>query len=239
MTFSLKFDDYYRLLALHRALMEAKFCEVPNDLPVSGSPFVAEVANEVVEALSLWKKAEGDSGWEEWRRIDPSRREWRIAVLRAASGESWAKLDQTTKEKLGRNLLSPFTFDDALLADFIKAVDREAPPRPTLVENRTERALEALNAILVMLRDLASREKCSDKMFRILDSAELLPMLMLRGDYGYERFEEVLRDMAEQHPRECGLALERFAGTSSEPASGEGSYAGRSTRAGRLGGEQE
>lgn len=221
MTFTLKFDEYYRLLALHRALMEAKFCEVPSDLPVSGSPFVAEIAHKVVEALLEWKKAEGGEGsWDEWRRIDASRPEWRIAVLRAAQGESWVKLDSATKAELSRNLLSPFTFDDALLTQFIAAVDREAPPRPVLPENRTGRALEALNAIFVMLRYLAAEEKCSTKMFKILDDAELLPLLMLRGDYGYQRFWETLQEMAERNPKECGLALQRFAAGQAAGASG-------------------
>ena len=79
-------------------------------------------------------------------------------------------------------------------------------------DDKMRRALEALNAILVWLRMLASEEQSSKKMFEILDAAELLPLLLLKGDRGYQRFGEMLADLAERHPRECRLALERFKG---------------------------
>jgi hypothetical protein len=78
--------------------------------------------------------------------------------------------------------------------------------------DKMHRALEALNAILVWLRMLASEEKSSRKMFEILDAAELLPLLLLKGEKGYQEFEVMVADLAERYPRECGLALQRFKG---------------------------
>ena len=81
-------------------------------------------------------------------------------------------------------------------------------------EDQQKRALEAINAILVMLRHVASEDKCSARMHRILDSAEVIPLYLLQGEQGWERSREMLEAMAKEFPFECGLALRRFMGQS-------------------------
>jgi hypothetical protein len=134
MTFSLQFDEHHKLLALHRALMEAKFCEVPNDPAVSGSGLVAALANQVLDGLIHWNdNATGDPTWIEWRKISAQRVEWQTAVMRASS-LNWQELDPATKVELSCNLLSPFSFDDATLAKFIEAAEAHChrPERPNV-----------------------------------------------------------------------------------------------------------
>lgn len=45
-----KIGDYYELLALHKALLEAKFHQEPNNIEVCFSPIVAKLSNEIVDA---------------------------------------------------------------------------------------------------------------------------------------------------------------------------------------------
>lgn len=57
--------DYYELLNLNKALLEAKFNEFPNNEYITGSPIIAQICNEVVQLLS--EKGEKES-WNEWRK---------------------------------------------------------------------------------------------------------------------------------------------------------------------------
>jgi hypothetical protein len=73
---------------------------------------------------------------------------------------------------------------------------------------RLQRAMLALNSILVMLRHAATEEGSRERIYAVLDSAELMPLLIMKGDY--KRFEEMLEALAETHPREGALALRKF-----------------------------
>ena len=44
-------SDYYDLLNLHKALMEAKFHDNPDNEYISGSPIIAKIMNEIVEKI--------------------------------------------------------------------------------------------------------------------------------------------------------------------------------------------
>lgn len=78
------------------------------------------------------------------------------------------------------------------------------------MDDRERRAILALNGLLVMLRHLALQEQSSRTMYGILDATELMPLLLLKGDLGYVRFEEMLVDLAARYPRECTYALQKF-----------------------------
>ena len=45
-------SDYYDLLNLHKALMEAKFHDNPDNEYISGSPIIAKIMNEIVDILA-------------------------------------------------------------------------------------------------------------------------------------------------------------------------------------------
>ena len=120
-------NDYYKLLSLHRALMEAKFAEQPNDPDISGSRFVAEMADQVIEMLITMEKERGHSEkaarWSEWRKISESRREWQIALDRLRTCRSWEKWSVIEKTDYAKILFSPLTVDDELLKVFIRKGD--------------------------------------------------------------------------------------------------------------------
>jgi len=118
--------DYYELLALHRALLEAKFCDEPNDNDVSGSPIVASLHRQLVEALveaeSERKGVEARSAWTKWLALSSGRREWKVALGRARSEPQWNGWTEKDRLSYARALLSPFSVSDELLAEFIRCV---------------------------------------------------------------------------------------------------------------------
>lgn len=121
-------NNYYELLAVHRALLEAKFTLYPNDSDVTGSQFVADVANRVLDAIISIDEQKGAykkvDQWEKWRLIDPSRREWQIALSRArSSGQQWLEWNLEDKYNYIRILLSPYIVDDKMIEMFINQVN--------------------------------------------------------------------------------------------------------------------
>lgn len=120
-------SDYYDLLALHRALLESKFCDEPNDMDVSASPIIAKLHKQLLKVLieiEVEKKGEDSRvSWAEWLKIDSERREWQQALKRARHESLWQEWDVNTKKNYIYNLLSPFHLDDVQVCDFIVQVD--------------------------------------------------------------------------------------------------------------------
>lgn len=121
-------SDYYDLLNLHKALMEAKFCDEPNNTYVSASPIVARLHNELLEILinadadKNGIKVRGD--WERWKTIDESRREWKIGLERLKYESCWSKFNFDEKVEYTLNLLAPFSVKDEILEKFIEEADK-------------------------------------------------------------------------------------------------------------------
>lgn len=119
-------NDYYELLALHRALLEAKFCDKPNDHDVSASPIVAELHKRLIRSLidvEMDKKGESaKSEWNDWLKIDATRREWKVGLQRARSELLWEKWNAEEKKKYVYDLLSPFKLNEKLIESFIAQV---------------------------------------------------------------------------------------------------------------------
>jgi hypothetical protein len=120
-------NDYYELLALHRVFIEAKFCDCPNDFDVSPSPIVASLHKKLLFSLiAMDVEKKGESArhdWNKWLNIDPSRREWAVAIKRAEnenlSGD-WSEMDRKTYIL---DLLSPFNINDELVEIFLNQVN--------------------------------------------------------------------------------------------------------------------
>ena len=118
--------DYYELLALHRALLESKFCDEPNDLDVSSSPIVAKLHKQLlsilVESDVDRKGDEAKEEWNEWLQLGTDRREWKVAIKRAKNEELWENWGPREKKTYVSDLLSPFVIDDKLIDEFIESV---------------------------------------------------------------------------------------------------------------------
>jgi hypothetical protein len=129
-----RLSGYPELLAVHRALMEAKFREAPNDPVLLGSPLLADVANRVVDALiGLDSQRHGSAGrdrWVEWRQLSPERREWKLAIQAVSSAESWSKWSQAERRSYVITVLAPFTLDDPSIEAFLEEIAnmRADPP---------------------------------------------------------------------------------------------------------------
>lgn len=120
--------EYYELLALHRALLEAKFCEEPNDLDVSASPIVAMLHKKLLRSLiSIEIERKGKTAqdnWDDWLEIGPKRREWKVGLQRARNERLWREWGYKDKQKYIFDLLSPFKVDDNLVGRFISQVEQ-------------------------------------------------------------------------------------------------------------------
>ena len=69
----LEIKDYYELLNLHKALLEAKFHLNPDNTYVCSSPIIADISNKIVDILSEMDdiKDEKNVGkWVKWRKLD-------------------------------------------------------------------------------------------------------------------------------------------------------------------------
>jgi len=116
----------YDLLALHRGLLEARFCVVANDLDVSGSPILSEIHRRLVQILrELEVKEKGtDASWEKWLEIDSTRREWGVALTRASTSSIWGKLPHEEKLLFVDDLLAPFIVDVGMKEAFVSEAER-------------------------------------------------------------------------------------------------------------------
>jgi hypothetical protein len=114
--------DEAALLALHRALMELHFVELPNDPAVIGSSFVATIANQTLDALIDIEESRGNQKrvdqWKTWRRLDHTRREWRLLIRRLHSINRLLEMPWEQQQELIRCYASPFVVDaKAILAE--------------------------------------------------------------------------------------------------------------------------
>lgn len=120
--------DYNDLLNMHKALMEAKFHENPDNNCIAGSPIIARIMNQIVEILSENDPYNGS--WEIWRNIKSHRTdecggnsEWSKMIKSAARNENWSKYSYEKKLEVASIYLSPFTYDSQDLIDFVDNVD--------------------------------------------------------------------------------------------------------------------
>ncbi len=124
-------SDYYKLLALHKALIHAKFARHPIDPIISGSPFIAEMAEQIVSTLAAMEIERGyperAEGWK--MRIDPNGEIWQIALSRIFIEkwvfDKWNSWPFEEKKNLAKRLISPFMVDDDLLLKFIQDADQK------------------------------------------------------------------------------------------------------------------
>lgn len=108
----IKFEisDYYDLLNLHKALMEAKFHPNPNNSCVAGSPVIAKMFNEIDDLLAIHDmKEKGKEDWTEWRKLS-NHEDIKMLVIKSISAFGrWGRLDDKGKTECILNYISPFT----------------------------------------------------------------------------------------------------------------------------------
>lgn len=124
----LEIKDYYVLLNLHKALLEAKFHLNPDNTLVCLSPIIADLSNELVDILAKMDglKDEKNVGkWDSWRKLETQSFYKERAIKNAVFNNKWLEMKEEDKVRCAKNLLSPFIATEDELQNFIKEVDKE------------------------------------------------------------------------------------------------------------------
>ncbi|MBQ4059888.1 MAG: hypothetical protein IJA10_16100 [Lachnospiraceae bacterium] len=137
----LEIGDYYVLLNLHKALLEAKFHMNPDNILVCSSPIIADLSNEIVDILIKLdeiKDKNNKEKWENWRRLKNQEFYKERAVKNALLNDRWLKLDDEGKVKCTKNLLSPFKATEDEIKTFITEVNEVFCVAEEIVGNDTK-----------------------------------------------------------------------------------------------------
>ncbi|WP_349943816.1 hypothetical protein ABFV83_10955 [Lacrimispora sp. BS-2] len=118
--------DYYDMLNLHKALLEAKFHESPDNVYVSGSPIVAKLYNELLDRLAECEaKKKGKENWTEWRKIKNQNFYKERAIDNIIHFSQWRTSDCQQKVDLIYNYFSPFNYTEDELSNLIYEIDNK------------------------------------------------------------------------------------------------------------------
>lgn len=114
------------LLALQRAIHEAKFSASPRDRSVSVSPFVAAVYERLLDAIVAAYAQEGNAykvnSFQQWRRIDAHDCEKDLVVERLTEMLETREAEPSSLPQLAAVMLRPFVFSDADLDAIVSRV---------------------------------------------------------------------------------------------------------------------
>ena len=117
-------NDYYDMLNLHKALLEAKFHQEPDNVYISGSPIIANIYNELLNKLTKSEyEIKGKESWTEWRKIKNQKFYEERAINNINCYSQWKSLDYTQKINVIYNYFSPFTYTEEELSDLIVKID--------------------------------------------------------------------------------------------------------------------
>jgi len=125
-------EDYYDILNLHKALMEAKFHDNPQNEDIQGSPILARIMNEIVEILSEMEP-NGSAKWIDWRKLRNhlqstnnqgyGKTTWSNMVDRASKNKLWIKYSRDKKVSVTKDYFSPFVLEETEIENFINIID--------------------------------------------------------------------------------------------------------------------
>ena len=122
--------DYYELLALHKALLEAKFHTKPDNEEISGSPLVA---NTCIQVRDLLLQSEKAAQWEDWFQLK-NRRDYRAtAIMRMSKDRRWEKASDEERKRIAGDYLAPFLCGETELYETVEAVNRMRTKKVTVL----------------------------------------------------------------------------------------------------------
>lgn len=122
----IEITDYFTILNLHKALLEAKFHLNPDNINVSSSPIIAEFCDKLVDVLEKMdeERSEKNVGkWDDWRLLKNQSFYRDRAIINAKSNNRWAKMNDEEKRKTVKNLLSPFKATEEEINLIVQEVD--------------------------------------------------------------------------------------------------------------------
>lgn len=114
--------DYYGVLNLHKALLEAKFNVNPDNEMVSGSPLIADIYIQIRE----WLIKNDESGqWKVWFQLKNRPDYKKRALIRMSKNKQWKKAYYEEKKMIVKNYLAPFIFNEQEVDEVIIEVDKK------------------------------------------------------------------------------------------------------------------
>ena len=127
MAFSI--DSYIELLALNRALMEAKFSNDPNDNDIAASPIVASIVRRLIDELTIMHeradvKTLPSLDWKAWCKEGPGEREMSIIRRNLTKISFWNDLDNEQRSDYIENLIAPFVVDNDSFSELLEYADK-------------------------------------------------------------------------------------------------------------------
>ncbi|MEO0442472.1 MAG: hypothetical protein AAFZ92_01850 [Pseudomonadota bacterium] len=122
-------EDYWELLALHKAIMAAKFGN-GSTREMLTSPFLASVAKKVLQAIVDAEREKGSEekakNWETWKKAEKNRNEWDKLVEVIEQGERYQTLSDNDIAREIRDILSPLEITDDQISKLIENQIRKA-----------------------------------------------------------------------------------------------------------------
>ena len=118
----IEIDDYWELLALHKAIMAAKF-NTDGTSEFLTSPFLAEAARKVLSALITAEVkrsgVEKKAAWEEWKKIDINRNEWKILIATIMGNTRYKTLNDDDFKREVSDIISPLEITDEQIRSLV------------------------------------------------------------------------------------------------------------------------
>ena len=115
-------NDYYDILNLYKALMEAKFNENPDNIYVSRSPIISRIINELVDILSNYDTNKSED-WNEWRKLEKHNCYIEKVIKLITKFVEWKEFSINQKMELLFNYLSPFIYTEKDIIELINEID--------------------------------------------------------------------------------------------------------------------
>ena len=119
--------DYYDLLNLHKALMEAKFHDNPDNEDIAGSPIIAKIMNEIVDVLSDIDPHANNGDIQRWRKlanhINFEKGIYSKTLVKVSKDKLWKNYTKEQKIKATKNYFSPFIATEEEIETFIQTID--------------------------------------------------------------------------------------------------------------------
>lgn len=122
----IEIKDYFLILNLHKALLEAKFHMNPDNIEVAFSPVIANLCNELVDALTKIDEEKDNKNigrWQNWRKLENKQFYRERAIKNAMLCDEWNIMEDDKKIKIAKNLLSPFIVTEKELEVFVEDVN--------------------------------------------------------------------------------------------------------------------
>lgn len=123
----IEIEGYYKLLALHKTILEAKFHKMQENYDIASSPIIAQIAEDVINKIIEIESIEGlgrEKNWESWLQVTHKHWIWeRLIKFVIRDRLEWIKLDRDDKKEKTKYYFAPFIITEENIEIFINEVE--------------------------------------------------------------------------------------------------------------------